>query len=71
MPFFARTDQVKELRLAVDTFDLSLLETEALLLNGFKSAFLHQSEKGRLTGEAVTRFSQLRDELGLDELELA
>ena len=33
---FARTSPVQELRLAVDTFDLTLLETENLLINGFR-----------------------------------
>ena len=68
---FARTDQFRELRLAVDTFDLSLLEVETLLLNGFKSSFLPQQVKSVLTSEVAARFSELRDMNGLDELEIA
>jgi len=37
---FANTSPLRELRLAVDTFDLTLLEAEHLLINGFKSAFM-------------------------------
>ncbi len=67
---FARTNLLRELRLAVDTFDLNLLETETLLLNGFKSAFLPQQVKSRLIGEVVETFHSLRDKYGLDELEI-
>ena len=68
---FARTDQLRELRLAVDTFDLSLLETETVLLNGFKSAFLPQGDKAAMTAEVAARCGELRDEFGLDGLEAA
>ncbi|MCP4571522.1 MAG: adenosine deaminase [bacterium] len=64
---FARTTPVKELRLAVDTFDLTLLETENLLLNGFKSAFLPEKEKEVQVREAIETFTSLRDKFGLDD----
>jgi adenosine deaminase len=63
---FARTSPVKELRLAVDTFDLTLLEAEHLLINGFKSAFLPEREKGRMVLDALATFASLRDKFGLD-----
>jgi adenosine deaminase len=65
---FASTSPLHELRLAVDTFDLTLLETEHLLINGFKSAFLPELEKRRLTVEAIETFGSLRDKHGLDDL---
>jgi adenosine deaminase len=63
---FARTSPAKELRLAVDTFDLTLLETENLLINGFKSAFLPERRKRAMVVAALARFAALRDELDLD-----
>ena len=63
---FARTSPTRELRLAVDTFDLTLLETENLLINGFKSAFLTEKAKGELILEALQTFSSLRDKFDLD-----
>jgi adenosine deaminase len=63
---FARTSPAKELRLAVNTFDLTLLETENLLLNGFKSAFMSARDKGLLVVEALQKFTALREEFGLD-----
>ena len=64
---FARTSPLHELRLAVDIFDLTMLETEHLLINGFKSAFLPEKEKRTLTQEAIETFGSLRDKYGLDE----
>jgi adenosine deaminase len=64
---FARTSPVGELRLAVDTFDLTLLETENLLINGFKSAFLPEKRKREMVVAALARFAALRDELDLDQ----
>ncbi len=63
---FARTSPARELRLAVDTFDLTLLETENLLVNGFKSAFLPEKEKGAMIHEALETFTSLRDKFDLD-----
>jgi len=63
---FARTSPVQELRLAVDIFDLTLLETENLLLNGFKSAFLPARAKGEMIVEALETFTSLRGKFGLD-----
>ena len=63
---FARTSPAGELRLAVDTFDLTLLETENLLINGFKSAFLPERRKREMVVAALARFAALRDELDLD-----
>jgi adenosine deaminase len=63
---FARTSPTRELRLAVDTFDLTLLETENLLINGFKSAFLPEKAKGEMVLEALQTFSSLRDKFDLD-----
>jgi adenosine deaminase len=65
---FARTSIAGELRLAAHTFDLTLLQTENLLINGFKSAFLHQREKERLIARALARFAELRDAHRLDAL---
>jgi adenosine deaminase len=59
---FARSSILSELRLVVDTFDFSLLETETLLLNGFKSAFLPQKEKGAMTAKALDKMRELRTE---------
>ena len=66
---FARTSPLKELRLAVDTFDLTLLETEHLLTNGFKSAFLPEHAKREMVLEALSTFSSLRDKFDLDNSE--
>ncbi len=63
---FARTDQTRELRLAVDTFDLTLLEAESLLLHGFKSAFLPAAQKGKQVSEVLATFASLRDKFDLD-----
>ncbi len=63
---FASTSPAKELRLAVDTFDLTLLETENLLINGFKSAFMAARAKGEMVVEALETFASLRDKHDLD-----
>lgn len=63
---FAHTSPFKELRLAVDTFDLTLLETENLLINGFKSAFLPEEQKGPMIQEVLETMASLRDKFGLD-----
>lgn len=68
---FLDTDPVRELRRAVDVFDLTLAEAETLLLNGFKSSFLPQREKAELTARAAARFRALRDEHDLDAKEIA
>ena len=65
---FARTSPANELRLAVDTFDLTLLETENLMLNGFKSAFMAARAKGEMIVEALETFASLRDKFDLDNL---
>ncbi len=65
---FARTSPLRELRRAVDTFDLTLMETEHLLINGFKSAFLPELQKRQLTIEAIETFGSLRDKFDLDGL---
>lgn len=65
---FAETSPLQELRLAVDTFDLTMLETEHLLLNGIKSAFLPEKKKGKMIVEALATFTSLRDKFGLDTL---
>ena len=63
---FAGTSPARELRLAVDTFDLTLLETENLLLNGFKSAFMPAAERGAMIVRVLGEFAALRDRFGLD-----
>ncbi len=63
---FARTTPLKELRLAVDTFDFTLLETENLLLNGFKSAFMPEEKKGGMIQDVLATFRSLRDKFDLD-----
>ncbi len=65
---FASTSPAQELRLAVDTFDLTLLETENLLLNGFKSAFMPARAKGKMVVEALETFTSLRNKFDLDTL---
>jgi adenosine deaminase len=55
-----------ELRQAVDTFDLSLLETENLLLAGFKSAFLPQATRKTMIRSAVASFRDVRLRHGLE-----
>ncbi|MCP4290957.1 MAG: adenosine deaminase [bacterium] len=65
---FADTTPVKELRLAVDTFDLTLLETEHLLINGFKSAFLSEGNKGPMVQNALKTMTSLRDKFDLDSI---
>jgi len=68
---FARTSIARELVLAVQTFDLTLLETENLLLNGFKSAFLPERQKADLVSEALETFTSLRDKFALDDIALS
>ncbi len=63
------TSLVRELQLAVTTFDLTLLETEQVLLNGFKSAFLPAGSKRDLVRDALTTFEALRDKFDLDAME--
>ncbi|MFT5784604.1 MAG: adenosine deaminase, partial [Candidatus Krumholzibacteriia bacterium] len=65
---FAKTSPLRELRLAVDTFDLTLLETENLLLNGFKSAFMSAQSKGKMIVEVLQAFTALRDKFDLDTI---
>jgi len=65
---FANTSPLRELRLAVDTFDLTLLETENLLLNGFKSAFMPAQAKGVMVVEVLQTFADLRDKFDLDTI---
>lgn len=67
---FARTSILQELALAVGTYDLTLLETENLLLDGFKSAFLPEQQKAAIIREALETFASLRDKYSLDELPL-
>lgn len=66
---FLDTDLTGELRLAVDEFDLSLLEVENLCLSGFKSAFLPQVERVALIRRAVAGFSEVRASHGLEVAE--
>ena len=63
---FARTSPSRELRLAVDTFDLTLLETENLLINGFKSAFYPEEKKGPMVQDVLRTMAILRDKFDLD-----
>ncbi len=65
---FADTSPLHELRLAVDIFDLTLLETEHLLLNGVKSAFLPEAEKGPMVQDALATMTSLRDKFDLDAI---
>ncbi|MBC8424061.1 adenosine deaminase [bacterium] len=67
---FTRSSLCRELRLAVDAFDLNLLETETLLLNGIKSAFLPQEDKADMIREMVATVVSLRDKFGLDDMEI-
>jgi adenosine deaminase len=65
---FAQTSISGELQRAVCAFDLTLLQTENLLLNGFKSAFLSEKKKSALIGEVLATYSSLRDKFALDDL---
>jgi adenosine deaminase len=65
---FARTSPLQELRLAVDTFDLTLLETENLLINGFKSAFYPEASKKTMVKEVLQTMTSLREKFDLDRL---
>jgi len=59
-------DFTSELRLAVDTFDLTLLEMENFLLAGFKSAFLPQRRRVELMRSAIKQISEVRHRHGLE-----
>ena len=63
---FARTSILQELFLAVRTYDLTLLETENLLINGFKSAFTPAAAKGAMVVDALETFASLRAKFDLD-----
>ena len=64
----AGSDMVNELRLAVDTFDFTLLELEDFLLAGFKSAFLPERTARVLIEAALVDFKRIRDQHHLDDL---
>jgi len=61
-----KTDFTNELRLAVDIFDLTLLEIENILLAGFKSAFLPQDRRVEIMRDMVHRFGEVRRKYGLE-----
>jgi len=63
---FLATDLTRELRLAADTYDLTLLEVENLLVSGFKSAFLPQAKRVEAIRDALTRFREIRAQHGLE-----
>ncbi len=65
---FADTDMARELRLAADTFDFTLLQLEAIVLGGFKSAFVPEREARVLIERALADFKRIRDSHGLDQL---
>ncbi len=65
---FAGTDMVRELRLATDTFDLTLLQLEDILLGGFKSAFLPERRARAIIEQVLADFARIRDEHRLDAL---
>jgi len=65
---FADTDMVRELRLAVDTFDFTLLQLEDIILGGFKSAFLPEQVARDHIELALAEFASIRDKHGLDGL---
>ncbi len=64
---FADTDMTRELRLAADTFDFTLLDLEDLVLAGFKSAFLPERTARGLIENALTSFKRIRDHHQLDD----
>lgn len=55
-----------ELRRVVDTFDLTLLEIENIVINGFKSAFLPRAERVALLKRALGEFRAVRGRHGLE-----
>ncbi|MEZ4386385.1 MAG: adenosine deaminase [Candidatus Krumholzibacteriia bacterium] len=65
---FADTDIARELRLAVDTFDFTLLQLEDIILGGFKSAFVPEQHARVLIEQALADFAQIRHAHRLDRL---
>lgn len=65
---FADTDVARELRLAVDTFDFTLLQLEDIILGGFKSAFVPEQDARVLIEHALADFARIREEFELDRL---
>jgi len=63
---FLDTDLTGELRRAADTFDLTLLEVENLLVASFKSAFLPQPARIERIRAALSRFREVRAQHGLE-----
>lgn len=65
---FADTDMVRELRLAANTFEFTLLQLEDIILAGFKSAFVPEAFSRQSVEAALGEFKRIRDEHGLDHL---
>jgi adenosine deaminase len=63
---FLQTTLTDELRRAADSFDLSLIEIENILVAGFKSTFLPQRDRVALLRRAIQGFVHVRYECGLE-----
>lgn len=63
---FLATDLTGELRRAADTFDLTLLDIENLLVAGFKSAFLPQAARTERIRDVLAQFREIRAKHGLE-----
>ena len=63
---FLSNTLTSELRQVADTFDLTLLEVENIVITGFKSAFLPRAERVAMLRRAIEEFKAVRERLGLE-----
>jgi adenosine deaminase len=49
----SNTTVTDELMIAAETFDFSLMDVKNIIINGFKSSFLHYRDKVRLLEEIL------------------
>lgn len=62
------TSLTKELTIAAETYNLTLMDLEKLTLNAMKSAFIHHDERIRIIYDVIKRqFADLRKEYGIDQ----
>lgn len=55
----SRTTMTKEIALACETFDISIVELKKILINGFKSAFLPLERKRTMLRAAISEMDEL------------